>query len=531
MPGKILNGDQALAFGAMAGGVQMVTSYPGSPSSGTVMALLEVAKDKGIYVEWSSNEKVAAEMAIGATIAGRRALVCVKSVGMNAMIDPLMALNLTPVHGGMVILLGDDPGAYGSQNDQDSRPLASFLEIPMLEPSGPAEGFRMMAEAFRVSERFGSPVIIRITRAFTQEMESVEIKKKPRTPVDHGLNRELYRFVPVPKNAVKKHRMLHRRIQNFSRWTESSPFNSRTGSGTKGVIASGFTYRKLLDCLDGPAPGFRLLKLGTVYPLPRSFLTEFAAECQEILVFEENEPYLEVQIKALAQEAGLLTRIHGKLNGKICREGELFRWQIQEALLSFLPDSIHSPKFAKKNETLEKPKKVDYCAGCGYSDILDGLQTAAQDLGLDPVLVGDPGCLVTVAERLDAKYAMGSAVGVADGLRKAGIRKKVIAVFGDSAFFHTALPAVCNAVHNRSDIVMAILDNQATASSGFQSHPGVGRDAFGNPAPALDIEKICRAFGVKRIYPADMKKPNTNLVETFKKALGWSELALVIVKT
>jgi len=529
MPRQFLNGDQALALGALSSGVKIVTSYPGSPSSGTVAALVEVAREHGIYVEWSSNEKVAMEMGIGASIAGRRALVCVKSVGMNAMIDPLMALNLTPVHGGLVILLGDDPGGYGSQNDQDSRPLASFLEMPMLEPSGPAEGLAMMAESFRISEQHHSAVIIRITRGSTQFVQPVELEKKDFPDVNLGLNREPFRFVPVPKNAVEKHRELHRRIESLGRWAEMSSFNARTGSGTIGIIASGFAYHKLLDSLGGHVSGVNLLKLGTLYPLPRSLLTSFLAECLDVLVVEENEPYLEVQIRALAQEAGLRTRIQGKLNGKISREGELFRWQIQEALSSFLPDFVPEPIFDKKDEAKERPEKLDYCAECGYSDILEQLQSAAEDLGLNPVIVGDPGCLVTVADSLDAKYAMGSAVAVADGLRKAGILEKVIAVFGDSSFFHTTLPAVCNAVHNRSDILMVILDNKTTAASGFQPHPGVGKDAFGNEAPALDIEKICRACGVNHIFSVSMNDKNPSPAEVFKKALGCAELTLVIV--
>ena len=176
---KTLDGDQAMAYGALSSGVKLVASYPGSPSSGTVETIIDLAQKHEIYVEWSGNEKIAMEMGIGASIAGRRALVCVKSVGMNVMIDPLMVLNLTPVNGGLVIILGDDPGAYGSQNDQDTRPLVSMLEIPMLEPAGPAEGFSMIQEAFNISEQYHTALIIRITRSFTQQVESVPVSDAP----------------------------------------------------------------------------------------------------------------------------------------------------------------------------------------------------------------------------------------------------------------------------------------------------------------------------------------------------------------
>jgi indolepyruvate ferredoxin oxidoreductase alpha subunit len=212
---QTLNGDQAMAYGALTSGVKLVASYPGSPSSGTVETLIELASEQGIYVEWSSNEKVAIEMGIGASIAGRRALVCAKSVGMNLMIDPLMVLNLTPVKGGLVILLGDDPGAYGSQNDQDTRLVAPMLEIPILEPASPAEGYAMMREAFEASEKFHTPVIIRETRSFTQQVEAVSVENSHYSTSHETFEKEPWRFVPVPKNAVEKHKELHERLERL----------------------------------------------------------------------------------------------------------------------------------------------------------------------------------------------------------------------------------------------------------------------------------------------------------------------------
>ena len=217
MPLRTITSPQALAHGALVSGVKVVTSYPGSPSSETVAALIELAESNGLHVEWSSNEKVAMEIGIGASIAGRRALVCTKSVGMNVLIDPLMALNLTPVHGGLVILLGDDPGGYGSQNDQDTRPLAPMLEMPWLEPATPAEGFAMMRAAFDVSEQLHTAVVVRITRSFVQQAEAVDIPEGPYPQPDLGLVRETWRFVPVPRNVVEKHRALHERLALMER--------------------------------------------------------------------------------------------------------------------------------------------------------------------------------------------------------------------------------------------------------------------------------------------------------------------------
>jgi indolepyruvate ferredoxin oxidoreductase alpha subunit len=531
MNSKLLNGNQAMAYGALSCGVKLVTSYPGSPSSGTVETLIELAKDHNFYVEWSSNEKVALEMGIGASISGRRALVCTKSVGLNVMIDPLMVLNLTPVNGGLVILLGDDPGGYGSQNDQDSRPLAASLEMPMMEPAGPAEAYAMMREAFVVSEKFHTAVIIRETRSFAQQEESVSVSDESYQESDIGLIREPYRFVPVPFNAVKKHRALHKTIDALGDWADNSVFNREAGKGKKGIIGAGFAFRKLCDVLgEEYSQKIRLLKLGILFPFPKKTIVNFLQDCQEVLVIEETEPFLETHIKALAHETDCSTKITGKQDRHFTREGELFRWQIQRALTEFIPEFAPAAEFLRENEAVERPKMKNHCAECRYDEVLDILEEAAKSLGQKPFLIGDPGCLVTVADRLDAKYALGSAVSVADGLSKAGVDERAVAIFGDSSFFHSALPAVCNAVHNRSDILMVVLDNKATVTSGFQPHPGVGKNALGKNAPALDIEEIARACGVKNVFASGLDEIETKLEDTFRKALNLRELTLVIVR-
>ncbi|MFA9452573.1 MAG: thiamine pyrophosphate-dependent enzyme, partial [Candidatus Aminicenantaceae bacterium] len=522
---KTLNGDQAMAHAALSCGVKLATSYPGSPSSGAVEALIGLTEEQDLFVEWSSNERVALEMGIGASIAGRRALVCTKSVGLNVMVDPLMALNLTPINGGLVILLGDDPGGYGSQNDQDSRPLAVLLEMPLLEPASPTEGYAMMREAFRISEEYHTVVIIRETRSFTKQEEPVELGDAPRGNTGLGLRREPWRYVPVPLNAVEKHRDLHRRMEALSGWADRAPFNPAVGHGTRGVIAAGFAHRKLLDVVGENEPEqFRLLKLGNLCPLPAGTVGAFLKQCEEVLVLEEIEPFLETQIKALAYDIGFRGKIYGKQTGHTGREGELFRWQIQQALAGFLPDLLPAKDFSQRDEQTEKPQKANHCHGCGYDKILDALEKAARSLDQKPVLVGDPGCLVTVADRLDAKFAIGSAVGVADGLSKAGIEERAVALFGDSSFFHSTLPGICNAVHNQSNILMVVLDNQATATSGYQSNPGVNRDARGHEAPGLDMEVIVRACGVEHVITWGPSDPESSLVTHFRDALRTQEL-------
>jgi indolepyruvate ferredoxin oxidoreductase alpha subunit len=337
--------------------------------------------------------------------------------------------------------------------------------------------------------------------------------------------------VPVPFNAVEKHRALHERMEAVREWAESSVFNRDTGTGEKGIICGGYSCKKLCDVI-GPDPpmDFRLLRLGVLYPLPRKMIANFLENCQDVLVIEETEPFLETRIKAIAQEMNCSTKITGEQNRHLAREGELFRWQIQRALTEFFPEFVPSVEYLKENEADERPKKKDHCATCRYEEVLDILEEATMSLGQKSFLIGDPGCLVTVANRLDAKFALGSAVGVADGLSKAGVDERAVAIFGDSSFFHTSLPAICNAAHNRSDILMIVLDNKATAASGFQPHPGVGKDALGKEAPALNIEGIARACGVKNVFLSGLDNADSKLVDTFRKALSLQELTLVIVR-
>jgi len=529
---KILNGDQAMAYGALASGVKLVASYPGSPSAGTVQALITLSKTHPFYVEWSSNEKVAMEMGIGASIAGRRALVCAKSVGMNLLIDPLMALNLTPVKGGLVILLGDDPGGYGSQNDQDTRPLASFLEMPLLEPATPLEGYHMMQEAFMISEKYHTAVIIRETRGFTLQEESVATDLASYPDVNLGFTSEPWRFVPVPENAVKKHEALHHRLSDIKLWANQCKNNHSSGNGVRGVVGAGFVFQKLMDILgDLPQEDFRLFKLSSIYPLPEKPLGLFLKECEEVLILEEIEPYVETHIKALAYDLGIHTKIYGKQSHHIPGQGELFRWQIQKALVNFLPGFKPNKAYSEENECKERPSMKNNCKDEGYGDILDVLQAAGEHVDVKMALIGDPGCLVTVADRLDAKYAIGSAVGIADGMSKTNIKERPVAIFGDSSFFHTSLPAICNAIYNQSNILLIVLDNKAAGATGFQPNPGTGKNAMQEPAPKLSIEKIARACGVKWITVSDPDDSDSKLKTIFQEALIHDDLAMVIVNT
>ena len=455
---QTITGGQALAFGAARAGVGCITAYPGSPSSATVATLVELMRGgegAGCHLEWSANERVALEVAIGACLGGRRSLVCTKSVGMNVMLDPLMALNLTPLSTGMVIILGDDPGAYGSQNDQDTRALADLLELPMVEPATPRAGLEVVAAAFSASERYAMPVVVRVTRSFdtchedADDAAGSEIVWEVRAG---RVEREALRYVPYPGNAVAKHRELHRRLPLAAQWVADAAFNRVTttapprpaeAGGARGIVSAGFCTRKLADVIGATAAGVGLLELGGIFPLPAEPVRAFLAGHDEVLVLEENEPYLEQRIAALAHASGLPTRVRGKLTGEVPRCGELYRWQIAAAVAGFAPELPVNARYSAAGEQAERPPRKNHCAGCPFDQLVDAVQEWLQAAGRDAWLVADPGCLATEAPRLGAKYAIGSAVAVADGLLRAG--QDAVALFGDSAFFHAALPALCNA--------------------------------------------------------------------------------------
>ena len=534
-----MTGGQALAYGAARAGVGCVTGYPGSPSSATMAALIELRRagaGDGCHLEWSANERVALEVAIGASLGGRRSLVCTKSVGMNVMVDPLMALNLTPLTAGLVIILGDDPGAYGSQNDQDTRALADLLEVPMVEPDTPRAGLEMVEAAFAASERYAMPVVVRVTRSFDTcradagALAGAQLDWQVR---EGAVAREPLRYVPYPGNAVAKHHDLHRRLREAAAWVSGATFNRSSPvlpaaardaaalhggwpGARLGIVSAGFCTSKLNDVIgDGAGAdrnGVGRLALGGIFPLPAAPLKAFLAVHDEVLVVEENEPYLEQRVAALAHAERLAVRVRGKLTGDVARCGELYRWQIVEALARFAPHLAGgkpAAAYTEAGEAGERPPRRNHCAGCPFGKLIDAVQAWLAGRGRDAWLVADPGCLAAEAPRLGAKYAIGSAAAVAHGLQHAG--QDAVALFGDSAFFHAALPALCNAYAQGADLAVIVVDNAGAVTTGRQPHPGSGRTALGSPAPRLDMLTLARACGASHAAQAGLEELATAL--------------------
>ena len=503
MARRRISGDQAIAYGALQSGVAVATSYPGSPSSSTIEFLRGFVESHGLHVEWSTNEKVAFETAVGASIGGVPALMGCKGVGFNVALDTVMVANLTDVGAGLVILLGDDPGAWATQNDQDTRPIAWGSELPMLEPATPSEGITMTREAFRLSREMQMPVIVRITKTYGALEEEIDLPEIPRSTFvrPHAFERHPMRWISVPGNAVQLHRRLHGRLESIAEQFESADFNSVSGSGKIGVIAAGVIHTKLMDVLqDADATDLSILKLSTLWPLPAGQIAGFLRSTEKTLVLEENEPFLETLIKSLAYDAKITTPISGKHDKAVSREGELFRWQIAEALAGFVPGFEPARGFSPEEEMKYLPSQAGLPENCPYTPVFEILRELSGRFGLSPVYVVDPGCAIKIAttpfETLDVKYSMGSSIGIASGLVLSGVTDPVIAVVGDSDFFHLGANALFNVVHQGSNLLVLILDNATTALSGFQGTPNLGGIDLGRETTPISIDDIVEACPV-----------------------------------
>jgi indolepyruvate ferredoxin oxidoreductase alpha subunit len=376
-------------------------------------------------------------------------------------------------------------------------------------------------------------VVIRITRSFTQQaaakipgMGEIDGEKQA-----SELMREPYRFVPYPGNAVELHRKQHNRLSEFERWLDHAGWDEIQGSGTQGVIAAGFCYSKLLDVLPLSIPeNLRILKLSSLYPLPRNRVAEFLESCEEVLVLEESDACIETSVKALAYDLGASAKIHGKQSGYLPHGDELLRWQIQKALTDFVPSFISQHNYLEADQANERPTKKNHCASSPNEHILALLQEVANELGQKPILISDPGCWVKVAGALDGKFAIGSATAVASGMIKAGANERVVALFGDSAFFHSAIPAICNAAYNESNVLMLMLDNSGALSTGRQPTPATGTNATGQPAKRLDIANIARACGVSKVRRLPSDATDEDIKAGFRAGLEAQALTLLIIE-
>ncbi len=529
MSEKEMTGTGSIARAIIDGGARFAASYPGGPGTGIVENLIVASAASPIYVEWASCEKVAFEEALGCSLAGVRTVMIGKHVGINHVMDPLMTANLTGIGGGMLILAGDDPGAYSSQNEQDSRLLGAMAEIPILEPATPAQGYQMVRAGFRLSESLSLPVMIRFTTDFTTCTGPVVAEKAHRPEPPRFVERK--RFKSVPSNVVENHRALHVKLRQNARLFDLAPyagFNAVSGEGTLGLLACG-RVAAVLGRL-GLLSGIGTMSLGTIAPLPEQSLLAFLKPLKRLYVLEDGEPFIETQVRDLAQKNGLSLQISGKTGGQVPWEGSL-----DEARLTrFLAAELHQTPSKKPSAQRQYPSLKPLGIDCPYAPFVMTLKEMIAEGSLErPIVVGETGCLVKLNnapyEILDVKYSMGSSIGLACGLRRSGIKDKVLALTGDSAFFHTGINGLINAAHHQTDIIVVVMDNRTVALTGFQTSVGTGQTAMRETVPVFGPEDVAAALNFQLVRVLDAND-GSDIADTLQELWQQKGPSLVVVR-
>jgi indolepyruvate ferredoxin oxidoreductase alpha subunit len=504
---KLMSGNEAFARGAYEAGVTVAAAYPGTPSTEITE---NIANYEGVYAEWSPNEKVALEVAVGASIGGARALCCMKHVGLNVAADPLFTASYTGVNGGLVVIVADDPGMHSSQNEQDSRFYARSAQLPMLEPSDSAEAREMVMFAFDLSEKFDTPVLVRSTTRLSHSLGPVETGERQHIPLKE-YKKDIAKYVMMPGMAKKRHLVVERRQKDIQTLADMLPVNRIEYRNQKiGVIASGVVYQYVREAL----PEASTLKLGMVYPLPEKLIREFAANVEKLYVVEELEPFFETQIKAMG------ITVTGK---------EIFTVQ-GEYGVNMVKGRIGG-KETEMNDPGPMPQRPPVmCPGCPHRAVFYTIKK----LGL--TATGDIGCYTLGAlpplAGIDTCVCMGASIGAAMGMEKARgkeFARKLVAVIGDSTFFHSGITGLVDMVYNGATSTVVILDNSTTGMTGHQQHPGTGKNIKGDIACAVDIPALVRAVGVKNLRivdPFDLKA----IEQALKEETAREELSVIIAR-
>ena len=520
---RLLMGNAAIALGALRAGARVIAGYPGTPST----EILEAAAREsggGAYVEWSVNEKAAMEVAAGAAYAGARAMVTMKQVGLNVASDPLMSLAYVGVKGGLVVAVADDPGPISSQTEQDTRAFALFSKLPVFDPTSPEEAYLMIADAFECSERHRTPVLFRPTTRVCHSCASVEVLPPLPVPEPEGFVRDPGRWVIFPRLTYQNHLAIEARNKVLSDEFSALPCNAVTGpdAARRGVAAGGISYAYAMESLEKDAA--RVFKVGTPHPFPEPLALEFLRGLDEVLVLEELDPVIERALVHIVGKYRLGTVVRGKLSGDTRCAGENSVESVKEDIVRFLgrkradrtppeahvrPDLPAEPDLPVGSDLPTGPdlpaRPPVLCAGCPHRASFYAVKRATR--GRRAVFAGDIGCYTLgnaqPLNMLDTCLCMGAGLTVAQGIGRVDRGALMFAFIGDSTFFASGITGVLNAVYNRSDMILVVLDNQTTAMTGHQPHPGTGRTMTGTSSKPISIPKILEAVGVDPVVEAD----------------------------
>ena len=533
---QLLSGNEAIALGAYHAGVRVASAYPGTPST---EILENMASYDDVYAEWSTNEKVAMEVGLGAATGGVRALVSMKHVGLNVAADAFFGASNVGVRGGLVVVCADDPGMHSSQNEQDNRHYARFAKVPMLEPSNSQEAYSLMATAFRLSEELDSPIMVRTTTRISHAKSVVEVDGErpepgPTPPFIHSPSK----YVMVPSYARPRHPLAEQRILRAAQLFEEFPLNEVIWGDRKlGMISAGVAYQYAREAF----PQASFLKLVTTYPLPQQLIRSFAAEVETVLVVEELDPFMEEIIKSMgiAVEGKSMFPITGEFNTQIVLQGAM-----KANLISGTPQGAAATTPTSKPLPPRPPLLCPGCPHRGVGYVLGRLRFGPK--GSIPqakvggrkgkewhIATSDIGCYTLMVYSplfaIDSCVCMGASITLAHGLEKAGVAEKTVSVLGDSTFMHTGIPGLVNMVYNRSHSTVIILDNQTTAMTGHQGHPAAGRSARNEEAPKVDIAELARGIGVKDVNVISAFNLK-DIEETIQRCTANDEPSVIVVQ-
>ncbi len=534
----IILGNEAIVRGVLESGVQFVSTYPGTPASeiGNTFFKIQNSKFKvpNLYFEFSTNEKAAMEAAAGASFSGLRSLAAMKNFGLNVASDFLIPLVYSGVKGGMVILVADDPGCSSSaQSEQNSRAFAQLANIPILEPSTPQECKDFTKFAFELSEKYKIPIMVRETTRVALQSGVVKLGKIVQGKRQGKFIKNPRQFITMPPRVLEMKKELLQKIEKIRKEiSEKSPLNKISGeqfsvSSKVGIVASGVAYLYAKEALKELNLNLPVLKLGFFNPLPEEKIKKFIKPLKKVLIVEELEPYLEREVVRLAKDANPKLQIFGK--DLLPEVNELRSEYVIAAVAKatgrkWKISQLKFPSFSKRRPQL--------CPGCPYWLVFQGVKKAAGPKKV--IFGGEIGCYMLAGlpphNVQDYLYCMGSSVGIAHGIKKATSNKqKLIAFVGDSSFYHAGIPPLINAVNNNSNPLIIIMDNQTTAMTGHQPHPGIEKTGMGEPSPKIKIEDIVRACGVKNLKIIDQINQK-EFVRTVKEFLNKKTVSVIIAR-
>ncbi|MFH0929361.1 MAG: indolepyruvate ferredoxin oxidoreductase subunit alpha [Candidatus Aenigmatarchaeota archaeon] len=532
----LLLGNEAIVRGALESGVGLASTYPGTPSSEIGSTFAKIAKEVGIYFEYSTNEKVALEVSAGAALSGVKSMAFFKHFGLNVACESVFPLAYAGVKAGMVIVVTDDPSGHSSgQSEEDTRAFARIAHLPMLEPANAQECVDFVKEAYRISDLFKLPVFIRTTTRVSHMRSVIKLGKIIKGKTKGKFIKDVA-FKAFPPFVIDTHRDLHGKLEALGKVSDKSPLNfiiNKNAKSKTGIIVTGVSFDYVMDAMTDLKVKMPVLKIGFTYPLPDKLISNFIKKFNQVLIVEELEPFIENHVKILAKEVNPKLKVFGKADEHFPYQGEYNEEMLVNALSRVTGKKYRFDLAAHKKmyQKIKEPKRTPlFCAGCPHRATFYAAKQATK--GMDVVYGGDVGCyllgIFKPYEEQDFMFSMGASEGICHGIIKS-TDQKAIAFVGDSTFFHAGMPGVVNAVFNKSNMLVIVLDNRITAMTGHQNNPSTGITAMGELTKEVRIEEIVKGMGVEDVRVVDPFNVNL-MIKTIREMLQNDKVSVLVAK-